>query len=208
MSDNVTKTMADLASGRVTLGSGVLARLSGSFTARLALACAVMFVVMLAWELVNADEPFTLGFVVEEVVDMALIVGFASAIAFLVLGRLARQETEIVALRVDLDSARAQGSAWRERVRDQMADLALAVRRQFDDWKLSEAEQDIGFLLLKGLSLKEIAGLRATHESTVRQQAAALYRKAGLEGRTALAAFFFEDMLAPPARPNGENGAR
>jgi len=37
-------------------------------------------------------------------------------------------------------------------------------------------------LLLKGLSLKEIATVRGTGERTVREQARAVYRKAGLTG--------------------------
>jgi DNA-binding NarL/FixJ family response regulator len=34
-------------------------------------------------------------------------------------------------------------------------------------------------------------------ETTVRQQARAIYRKAGLSGRHDLAAFFLEDLLGP-----------
>ena len=51
--------------------------------------------------------------------------------------------------------------------------------------------------MLKGLSHKEIARLRLTSETTVRQQAAAIYRKSGLASRAELAAFFLEDLLAP-----------
>ena len=52
---------------------------------------------------------------------------------------------------------------------------------------------------LKGLRHKEIAELRQTSERTVRQQALAVYRKSGLNGRTDLAAFFLEDLLLPTA---------
>lgn len=58
------------------------------------------------------------------------------------------------------------------------------------------AEKDIALLLLEGLSRKEIAGLRATSETTVRQQSRAIYEKAGLGGRADLAAFFLEDLLS------------
>ncbi|MCZ7679332.1 MAG: hypothetical protein M5U28_11460 [Sandaracinaceae bacterium] len=54
-------------------------------------------------------------------------------------------------------------------------------------------------LLLKGLSLKEIAAARDTGERTAREQARAVYRKSGLSGRAELAAFFLEDLLAPRA---------
>jgi DNA-binding NarL/FixJ family response regulator len=57
--------------------------------------------------------------------------------------------------------------------------------------------------MLKGLRHKEIAKIRHTSERTVRQQALAIYRKAGLEGRTDLAAYFLEDLLPPIDRDQG-----
>jgi DNA-binding CsgD family transcriptional regulator len=68
---------------------------------------------------------------------------------------------------------------------------------QFSRWHLTEAEREVALLLLKGLSLKEIATVRATTERTVRAQARSLYSKAGLTGRAALSAFFLEDLLVP-----------
>jgi DNA-binding NarL/FixJ family response regulator len=61
----------------------------------------------------------------------------------------------------------------------------------------------VALLLLKGLSLKEIATVRATSERTVRAQARSLYSKAGLTGRAALSSFFLEDLLAPIERTEG-----
>lgn len=72
------------------------------------------------------------------------------------------------------------------------------MQKQFDAWKLSASEQDIVIGMLKGLTFREIAGLRETREKTVRQQASAVYRKAGVSSRNELTAWFFEDMLDPP----------
>jgi DNA-binding NarL/FixJ family response regulator len=55
----------------------------------------------------------------------------------------------------------------------------------------------VAFLLLKGLSLKEVAGVRNTSEKTARVQSMAVYAKAGISGRSELAAFFLEDLLPP-----------
>lgn len=52
-------------------------------------------------------------------------------------------------------------------------------------------------LTLKGLSHGEIANLRNASERIVRDQALAIYRKAGVAGRTELSAFFLEDLLLP-----------
>jgi DNA-binding NarL/FixJ family response regulator len=97
----------------------------------------------------------------------------------------------------DLARARAEGDRWRETARAHVDGLGRAIREQFDAWGLTEGEADIAGLTLKGLSHKEIARLRLTSETTVRQQAAAIYRKSGLASRAELAAFFLEDLLAP-----------
>lgn len=55
----------------------------------------------------------------------------------------------------------------------------------------------MALLLLKGLSHKELAVVRGVSERTVREQARSIYSKGGLTGRTALSAFFLEDLLAP-----------
>ena len=51
--------------------------------------------------------------------------------------------------------------------------------------------------MLKGLSHREVAEVRATSEATVRQQALVVYRKSGLRNRSDLSAFFLEDLLLP-----------
>ena len=102
-----------------------------------------------------------------------------------------------LALVRDLDMARIQGRQWRDETRALLRGLGEAIDRQFVTWKLTEAERDVGLLILKGLSLKEIAAARATSERTIRAQARSVYAKAGLRGRAALSAFFLEDLLAP-----------
>jgi len=97
----------------------------------------------------------------------------------------------------DLDAARIQGRQWRDETRTLLKGLGEAIDRQFLTWKLTEAEREIGLLILKGLSLREIAAVRVTSERTIRAQARSIYAKAGLSGRAALSAFFLEDLLAP-----------
>lgn len=100
-------------------------------------------------------------------------------------------------LRRDLAASRADAEQWRREADTALRGLGAAIDRQFDHWKLSAAEREIALLLLKGLSLKEIADARQTSERTVRQQALGIYRKAGLAGRAELSAFFLEDLLLP-----------
>jgi DNA-binding CsgD family transcriptional regulator len=107
-----------------------------------------------------------------------------------------------LALIRDLDVARIQGRQWRDETRALLKGLGEAIDRQFLTWKLTEAERDVGLLILKGLSLKEIAAVRVTSERTIRAQARSIYAKAGLSGRAALSAFFLEDLLAPTEHVN------
>jgi DNA-binding CsgD family transcriptional regulator len=108
-----------------------------------------------------------------------------------------RQHDEHVKVIRDLELARIQGQRWRAEARSHLNGLGKAIDEQFSRWNLTEAEREVALLLLKGLSNKEIAPVRAASERTVREQARPIYSKAGLTGRAALSAFFLEDLLAP-----------
>lgn len=99
--------------------------------------------------------------------------------------------------RQGLGKALAEACQWRNENRELMQGLGVAIQNQFERWELSNAEAEVGLLLLKGLSLKEIAVARGTGERTAREQARALYRKSALSGRPALSSFFLEDLLPP-----------
>ncbi|MAT34835.1 MAG: hypothetical protein CMK06_06795 [Ponticaulis sp.] len=99
--------------------------------------------------------------------------------------------------RAELSEARAEAVKWREEHSELLRGLSAAVGKQFSQWQLTAAEREIGYLLLKGLSLSEVAKVRGTSERTVRDQSQALYRKAGLSGRADLSGFFLEDLLLP-----------
>ena len=70
------------------------------------------------------------------------------------------------------------------------------MRQQFDHWGLSPSEHEIALLLIKGLSMKEIAEARQVKEKTIRQQATGVYAKSGYTGRHELAAHFIEDLMS------------
>ena len=112
-------------------------------------------------------------------------------------GRAARREA--AQLTRDLEAARQQAERFHEEAKEALRGLGEAIDHQFARWTLTPAEREIALLMLKGLTHKEVAALRATSETTIRQQALAIYRKAGLRGRSELAAFFLEDLLLPAA---------
>lgn len=90
-----------------------------------------------------------------------------------------------------------EAEAWRAESRKYIDGLSQSIDQQLSKWNLSVAEKEVAFLLLKGLSLKEVADIRNTSEKTARVQSMAIYSKAGLAGRSELSAFFLEDLLLP-----------
>lgn len=133
------------------------------------------------------------GHLLAELLVMALaLVGVA-----VLWGQLRAWRRQADRLTVDLAAARLQAQRFREEARVALRGLGEAIDHQFARWDLTPAEREVGLLLLKGLSHKEVASARATSENTIRQQALAIYRKSGLRNRSELSAFFLEDLLLP-----------
>lgn len=106
---------------------------------------------------------------------------------------------EIQNLSGDLAAAQAESQRWKREKAGLLRGLSEAIDQQFTRWSLTQAEKEVALLLIKGLSTRDIASMRNTREATARQQAQVVYRKANLEGRAELAAFFLEDLLSPRA---------
>ncbi len=148
----------------------------------------------------DLEDGTTLSHVVSE--SGVLLVGLIGAILIarrmvLTLRRARAVEREAVDLADRLAVTEAEAHRWRSEARDLMNGLAAALDQQFERWALSPAEKETALLLLKGLSHKEIADVRSVSDATARQQARAVYKKAGLSGRHDLAAFFLEDLMLP-----------
>ena len=101
----------------------------------------------------------------------------------------------------EFSAFKQEAEVWRADSRKYLDGLSRAIDQQLSKWKLTAAEKEVAFLLLKGLSLKEVAEIRNTTEKTSRVQSMAVYAKAGISGRSELSAFFLEDLL-PPAQIN------
>jgi DNA-binding CsgD family transcriptional regulator len=142
----------------------------------------------------------------QDAVTLLLTIASAVGVALL-MQRMQTQHEESMALMRQLEIAREEGESWRSKVHSALAGIKLEMDRQFHRWGMTAAEQDVGLLILKGLSHKEIATLRGTSEATVRQQAQAIYRKSGMPGKTAFCAYFLEDLFAPATADGGPAGA-
>ena len=160
---------------------------------------AVIAGVALFFGLEISEEPMT---PIEMAIELVKIIpGVLVGVGVVLLFRLQyRQREEQLQILRDLEVARIEGQRWRSESRTLLAGLGEAIDGQFSRWNLTEAEREVALLLLKGLSVKEVAAVRATAERTIRAQAQSIYSKAGLTGRAALSAFFLEDLLAPIER--------
>ena len=104
-------------------------------------------------------------------------------------------------LHVDLGEARADSERAQAGVQKLSGEFSAYVHGAFAGWGFSRSEQEIAWLLLKGFSFAEVAGLRGVQERTVRQQATAIYAKSGCKNRNEFLAHFIEDLLGVEATP-------
>ena len=141
---------------------------------------ALLFVANIAFSLLGVAP---VAWVLYEITEIAAALGL---ILGLVLGALA--------LRASLDRAR-EAEARLRTARTAFQDLLDA---RFAEWGLTPAERDVALFAIKGLSTSEIAALRGTSEGTVKAQAAAIYRKAGVTGRPQLLSLFLDDLVGGP----------
>lgn len=157
-----------------------------------------IIVVMLLVILFNAQDlfdDFSSGespwHIVEEVVMIMLSLSLISVLIV----SLKNQQLTVVQLRQELNDSEQHLAQATQQMQQARQQYSKVIQQQFMDWELSQSEQQIAMLLLKGLSFSEIAALRNTKEKTVRQQASEIYRKSGVSGRHAFSAWFFEDFL-------------
>jgi DNA-binding NarL/FixJ family response regulator len=169
----------------------------------LGLGATAIVLILAGYDIALEGEPVSLADLVLEVLDRALLLGAVVAVAWSTASMrdIRREQTE---MRADLARAVASGREWREASEAELSGLGAAIQRQFEAWSLTPAEADIAGLMLKGVPLRDIAKLRHTSDTTIRQQAQAIYRKSGLSGRAELAAYFLESLFEVPqaARPS------
>lgn len=138
---------------------------------------ALFFLVDVAMDLAEAGRTELLHNAVELAAVLALALGVG--LLWLELRRVLARQARMA------DQLRVASGAFHE-----------LLEERFDGWSLTPAERDVALLLVKGLSLAEIAGLRDSAEGTVKAHCARVYAKAGVSGRTQLVSLFLEELMA------------
>lgn len=149
---------------------------------------------LVAQDLVNDYQS---GGTVQHLILEGILLVFSGGVFVMGVRQLMRARQEVTMLKGDLDRVHRENEQWRQETHQLLAGLSQKIEDQFSQWELTPAEKEVGFLLLKGISLKEIADIRQTQLKTVQQQSQSLYQKTGLASRSELAAFFLEDLLPP-----------
>lgn len=136
------------------------------------------------------------GLTLHILIELTIGVISAAAFAWLVVTLKSTRE-DLITVTKNLQQLSEDSNLWKAGAEKLIIGLADSIDKQLERWGFSKAEKDVALLLLKGLSIKEIASVRSTSEKTVRAQTAAIYSKSGLAGRSELSAFFLEDLLSP-----------
>ncbi|MCX7349546.1 MAG: helix-turn-helix transcriptional regulator [Alphaproteobacteria bacterium] len=76
--------------------------------------------------------------------------------------------------------------------------LQGVIESHFDEWKLTASERDVASLMVKGLSISEIAGVRGSAEGTVKAHLNAIYRKANARNRAEVLSHIMDAMIDKP----------
>ena len=69
------------------------------------------------------------------------------------------------------------------------------AQARYVEWKFTKSEMDVARLILRGLSLKEIAVARNVSIGTVKSQTNAILKKSGTENRAGFLGLFIDEFL-------------
>ncbi len=153
-----------------------------------------VFAVLVAMDLVNDYQSGSSGL---HLILEGILFAISGGVFVMGIGQLIRARQQVTVLKGDLNRVRHEKEQWKKETHQLLVGLSQKIEDQFKQWKLTPAEMEVGFLLLKGITLKEIADIRQTQLKTVQQQSQSIYQKTGLASRSELAAFFLEDLLPP-----------
>lgn len=143
------------------------------------LVCAFFFVGQTAFTMLDIEHS-PISWEVHEILEVGAALGlvFGAVLGGAVLRRSLRRQK------------RAE-----EQLRQVSGAFMELMQARFADWGLTSAERDVALFAIKGMSTQEIATLRGTAGGTVKAQTNAIYRKAGVTGRSQLLSLFIEDLM-------------
>ncbi len=156
-------------------------------------ACLLLIMVLNFMDVVT---DITLKVPLWHIIEEAVIVLFSGSLAAYLILDMRRRTKELETLSHSLLETEEHVNKISKQFKEIRHRYSEIIQQQFRDWELSQSEQEVAMLMLKGLNFQEIASLRNTKEKTCRQQASSIYAKSGLQGRHELSAWFIEDFMS------------
>jgi len=126
-----------------------------------------------------------------EILIVSASLGFVFYITRLLYKNISQQkqtEQKLQQVRQQLHSSNQRLQQGKEAFRE-------SIDWQLGEWQFTQAQQEISILLLKGLTVKEIANQRHVQEKTIRNHLSAIYDKSGLPGRHVFCSWFVEGLF-------------
>ncbi len=152
---------------------------------------------MVSFIFLDMFEDYTEGAKFLHLAIELLMLLLAAGIFVVILKEYMQEKNQRIDLQNSVDNLIQEQRQLKEQSRLYLNGLSEVIDKQFKNWRLTPSEQEVGFMLLKGFSLKEIAHLRVASEKTVHTQSQAIYKKSGIHGRSEFSAYFLEDLLPP-----------
>jgi len=155
---------------------------------------AMLFIIMVLNSL-DVLTDIKLGVPMWHIIEESFIVLMSAVGAIYLTLDIQKRSKQLESLAGNLDISQQHILNMNKKMELARKEYSQVIHQQFYAWNLTESEQQVGLLLLKGLSFKEIAVVRNTKEKTVRQQASTIYTKSKLEGRHEFSAWFLESFF-------------
>ncbi len=96
----------------------------------------------------------------------------------------------------EIDKTRLELRTATKTVENLQGKTVDCINQTLSTWQLTNAENEITWLIIKGFSFKEIAHIRKVSEKTIAQQAAAIYKKSNTHNRHELMSNFLDDFIS------------
>ena len=102
----------------------------------------------------------------------------------------------LLTLRVYLRLIQSEAERSRETIHMLRGNFDEVLRDKFEDWGLTTAERDVTLLIIRGLSVADIAAARNTAPGTIKAQSTSIFRKIGVGSKTELMSTIIDEFLS------------
>ncbi len=98
-------------------------------------------------------------------------------------------------LRTHLRFLQAEAERSKETIQMLRGNFDEVLRNKFEEWGLTAAERDVTLLIIRGLSIAEIAAARKTAHGTIKAQSTSIFRKIGVGSKNELMSTIIDEFL-------------